>query len=160
MIFGDLNLGIDEFFVGMTGPINPAAVFMIQYDRKKGNTREILDFINREYVEDYSYDVLLPHYEGICKGHVLGLNIRFTEEFINNPDVKLCFNEDEPFTLKHNDYLMFVISKDNKLFVSSVTGKEARFLVNERIVDKAGFIGKDQLGLLAELKEENTGDNK
>lgn len=38
MIFGDLNLGIDEFFVGMTGPINPAAVFMIQYDRKKGNT--------------------------------------------------------------------------------------------------------------------------
>lgn len=42
MIFGDLNLGIDEFFVGMTGPINPAAVFMIQYDRKKGNTREEL----------------------------------------------------------------------------------------------------------------------
>lgn len=106
MIFGDLNLGIDEFFVGMTGPINPAAVFMIQYDRKKGNTREILDFINR-----------------------------FTEEFINNPDVKLCFNETEPFTLKHNDYLMFVISKDNKLYVSTVTGKEARFLVNERIVD-------------------------
>lgn len=40
MIFGDLNLGIDEFFVGMTGPINPAAVFMIQYDGNKGNTRE------------------------------------------------------------------------------------------------------------------------
>lgn len=40
MIFGDLNLGIDEFFVGMTGPINPAAVFMIQYDRNKDNTRE------------------------------------------------------------------------------------------------------------------------
>lgn len=50
-------------------------------------------------------------------------------------DVKLCFNETEPFTLKHNDYLMFVISKDNKLYVSTVTGKEARFLVNERIVD-------------------------
>lgn len=133
MIFGDLNLGIDEFFVGMTD--THAAVFMIQYDREKGNARQILDFINREYVEDYSYDVLLPHYEGICKGHVLGLNIRFTDEFINNPDVKLCFNEDEPFTLKHNDYLMFVISKDNKLLVSSVTGKEARFLVNEWIVD-------------------------
>lgn len=136
MIFGDLNLGIDEFFVGMTGPINPAAVFMIQYDRKKGNTREILDFINREYVEDYSYDVLLPHYEGRgSKGHVLGLNIRFTEEFINNPDVKLCFNEDEPFTLKHNEYLMFAIFNDNKLLVSSVTEKEAKFLVNEWIVD-------------------------
>lgn len=128
MIFGDLNLGIDEFFVGMTGPINPAAVFMIQYDRKKGNTREILDFINKEYVEEYSERTY-------NKGHVSGLNILFTEEFINNPDVKLCFNETEPFTLKHNDYLMFVISKDNKLFVSSVTGKEARFLVNERIVD-------------------------
>lgn len=135
MIFGDLNLGIDEFFVGMTGPISPGAVFMIQYDREKGNTREILDFINREYVEDYSHDVLLPHHKGLCKGHVLGLNILFTEEFINNPDVKLCFNEDEPFTLKHTDYLMFVISKDNKLYVSSVTGKEARFLVNEGIVD-------------------------
>lgn len=136
MIFGDLNLGIDEFFVGMTGPINPAAVFMIQYDGNKGNTREILDFINKEYVEDYSYDVLLPHYKGgYNKGHVSGLNILFTEEFINNPDVKLCFNETEPFTLKHNDYLMFVISKDNKLYVSTVTGKEARFLVNERIVD-------------------------
>lgn len=136
MIFGDLNLGIDEFFVGMTGPINPAAVFMIQYDRKKGNTREILDFINKEYVEEYSYDVLLPHYERTYnKGHVSGLNILFTEEFINNPDVKLCFNETEPFTLKHNDYLMFAISKDNKLYVSSVTEKEAKFLVNEWIVD-------------------------
>lgn len=133
MIFGDLNLGIDEFFVGMAD--NPAAVFMIQYDRKKDNTRQILDFINREYVEEYSYDVLLPHHEGICKGHVLGLNIRFTEEFINNPDVKLCFNEDEPFTLKHNNYLMFMIFKDNKLFVSSVTEKESRFLVKEWIVD-------------------------
>lgn len=78
MIFGDLNLGIDEFFVGMTVPNDPAAVFMIQYDREKGNTREILDFINREYVEDYSYDLLLPHYEGRgSKGHVLGLNITF-----------------------------------------------------------------------------------
>lgn len=134
MIFGDLNLGIDEFFVGMTD--NHAAVFMIQYDRKKGNARQILDFINREYVEDYSYDVLLPHYEGGgSKGHVLGLNIRFTEEFINNPDVNLCFNEYEPFTLKHNEYLMFAIFKDNKLFVSSVTEKEAKFLVNEWIVD-------------------------
>lgn len=133
MRFGNLNLGIDEFFVGMTD--NPAAVFMIQYDMKKGNARQILDFINREYVEDYSYDVLLPHYEGRgSNGHVSGLNIRFTEEFINNPDVKLCFNEDEPFTLKHNEYLMFAIFKDNKLFVSSVTEKEAKFLVNEWIV--------------------------
>lgn len=136
MIFGDLNLGIDEFFVGMTVPNDPAAVFMIQYDREKGNTREILDFINREYVEDYSYDVLLPHYEGRgSKGHVLGLNIRFTEEFINNPDVKLCFNEDEPFTLKHNDYLMFVIFGDNKLYVSTVTEREAKFVFNEWIMD-------------------------
>lgn len=135
MIFGDLNLGIDEFFVGMTGPINPAAVFMIQYDRKKGNTREILDFINKEYVEEY-YDVLLPHYERTYnKGHVSGLNILFTEEFINNPDVKLCFNETEPFTLKHNDYLMFVISKDNKLYVSTVTEIEAEFMFNNWIVD-------------------------
>lgn len=134
MIFGDLNLGIDEFFVGMTD--NHAAVFMIQYDRKKGNAREILDFINKEYVEEYSYDVLLPHYEMTYnKGHVSGLNILFTEEFINTPGVKLCFNEDEPFTLKHNEYLMFAIFKDNKLFVSSVTEKEARFLVNEWIVD-------------------------
>ena len=84
MIFGDLNLGIDEFFVGMTGSSDPAAVFMIRYDRNKGNTRQILDFINREYVEEYSYDVLLPHYERTYnKGHVSGLNIRFTEEFIN-----------------------------------------------------------------------------
>ena len=133
-MFGDLNLGIDEFFVGRTS--GPAEVFMIQYNKEKNNAREIIDFINKEYVEEYSYDVLLPHYEGIGnKGHVLGLNIRFTEEFINNPDVKLCFNETEPFTLKHNDYLMFVIFEDNKLYVSTVTGKEARFLVNERIVD-------------------------
>ena len=27
MIFGDLNLGIDEFFVGMTGPIKPCSSF-------------------------------------------------------------------------------------------------------------------------------------
>lgn len=72
-------MGIDEFFVGMTRNSDPAAVFMIQYDREKGNTREILDFINKEYVEDYSYDVLLPHYKwGYNKGHVSGLNIRFT----------------------------------------------------------------------------------
>lgn len=136
MIFGDLNLRIDEFFVGMTVPNDPAAVFMIQYDRKKDNARQILDFINREYVEDYSYDVLLPHYEGRgSKGHVLGLNIRFTEEFINNPDVKLCFNEDEPFTLKHTDYLMFVIFGDNKLYVSTVTEREAKFVFNEWIMD-------------------------
>lgn len=66
MIFGDLNLGIDEFFVGMTGPINPAAVFMIQYDRKKGNTRQILDFINKEYVEEY-----MMCYYHIMKGHII-----------------------------------------------------------------------------------------
>lgn len=135
MIFGDLKLGIDEFFVGRTRNIDSAKIFMIQYDKKKDNTREILDFINREYVEDYSYDVLLPHYEGRgSKGHVLGLNIRFTEEFINNPDVKLCFNETEPFTLKHNDYLMFVIFKDNMLYVSTVMEIEAEFMFNNWIV--------------------------
>lgn len=135
MIFGDLNLGIDEFFVGRTRNIDSAKVFMIQYDKKKDNAREILDFINKEYVEDYSYDVLLPHYEGRgSKGHVLGLNIRFTEEFINNPDVKLCFNETEPFTLKHNDYLMFVIFKDNRLYVSTVMEIEAEFMFNNWIV--------------------------
>lgn len=144
MIFGDLNLGIDEFFVGMTGHINPAAVFMIQYDRKKGNTREILDFINKEYVEEYSYDVLLPHYERTYnKGHVSGLNILFTEEFINNPDVKLCFNETEPFTLKHNDYLMFVISEDNKLYVSTVMEIEAEFMFNNWIVEELCSFLKD-----------------
>lgn len=144
MIFGDLNLGIDEFFVGMTGPINPAAVFMIQYDRKKGNTRQILDFINKEYVEEYSYDVLLPHYERTYnKGHVSGLNILFTEEFINNPDVKLCFNETEPFTLKHNDYLMFVISEDNKLYVSTVMEIEAEFMFNNWIVGELCSFLKD-----------------
>lgn len=133
-MFGDLNLGIDEFFVGRTS--DSAEVFMIQYDKEKGNTREILDFINKEYVEDYSYDVLLLHYKGgYNKGHVSGLNIIFTEEFINNPDVKLCFNKREPFTLKYNDYLMFVIFEDNRLYVSTVTGKEARFLVNNWIVD-------------------------
>lgn len=135
MIFGDLNLGIDEFFVGRTKNMDPAAVFMIQYNKEKGNTREILDFINKEYVEDYSYDVLLPHYEGICNGHVLGLNICFTEEFINTPGVKLCFNETEPFTLKHNEYLMFVIFEDNKLYVSTVTESEAEFMFNNWIVD-------------------------
>lgn len=78
MIFGDLNLGIDEFFVGMTGNIDPAKVFMIQYNKEKNNTREILDFIDKEYVEEYSYDVLLPHYERTYnKGHVSGLNITF-----------------------------------------------------------------------------------
>lgn len=136
MIFGDLNLGIDEFFVGMTGNIDSAKVFMIQYNKEKNNTREILDFINKEYVEEYSYDVLLPHYERTYnKGHVSGLNILFTEEFINNPDVKLCFNETEPFTLKHNDYLMFVISEDNKLYVSTVMEIEAEFMFNNWIVD-------------------------
>lgn len=128
----------------MTGPINPAAVFMIQYDGKKGNTREILDFINKEYVEDYSYDVLLPHYERTYnKGHVSGLNILFTEEFINNPDVKLCFNETEPFTLKHNDYLMFVISEDNKLYVSTVMEIEAEFMFNNWIVGELCSFLKD-----------------
>lgn len=144
MIFGDLNLGIDEFFVGMIGPINPGAVFMIQYDKDECNTREILDFINKEYVEDYSYDVLLPHYEMTYnKGHVSGLNIRFTEEFINNLDVKLCFNETEPFTLKHNDYLMFVISEDNKLYVSTVMEIEAEFMFNNLIVGELCSFLKD-----------------
>lgn len=144
MIFGDLNLGIDEFFVGVTGPINPAAVFMIQYNKEKNNTQEILDFINKEYVEEYSYDVLLPHYERTYnKGHVSGLNILFTEEFINNPDVKLCFNETEPFTLKHNDYLMFVISEDNKLYVSTVMEIEAEFMFNNWIVGELRSFLKD-----------------
>lgn len=144
MIFGDLNLGIDEFFVGMIRNIDPAKVFMIQYNKEKNNTQEILDFINKEYVEEYSYDVLLPHYERTYnKGHVSGLNILFTEEFINNPDVKLCFNEDEPFTLKHNDYLMFVISEDNKLYVSTVMEIEAEFMFNNWIVGELCSFLKD-----------------
>lgn len=144
MIFGDLNLGIDEFFVGMTGPINPAAVFMIQYNKEKNNTQEILDFINKEYVEEYSYNVLLPHYERTYnKGHVSGLNILFTEEFINTPGVKLCFNETEPVTLKHNDYLMFVISEDNKLYVSTVMEIEAEFMFNNWIVEELCSFLKD-----------------
>lgn len=144
MIFGDLNLGIDEFFVGMIRNIDPAKVFMIQYNKEKNNTQEILDFINKEYVEEYSYDVLLPHYERTYnKGHVSGLNILFTEEFINNPDVKLCFNEDEPFTLKHNDYLMFVISEDNKLYVSTVMESEAEFMFNNWIVEELCSFLKD-----------------
>lgn len=144
MIFGDLNLGIDEFFVGMIGNIDPAKVFMIQYNKEKNNTQEILDFINKEYVEEYSYNVLLPHYERTYnKGHVSGLNILFTEEFINNPDVKLCFNEDEPFTLKHNDYLMFVISEDNKLYVSTVMEIEAEFMFNNWIVGELCSFLKD-----------------
>lgn len=144
MIFGDLNLGIDEFFVGRTRNIDPAKVFMIQYNKEKNNTQEILDFINKEYVEEYSYDVLLPHYERTYnKGHVLGLNIRFTEEFINNPDVKLCFNETEHFTLKHNDYLMFVISEDNKLYVSTVMEIEAEFMFNNWIVGELCSFLKD-----------------
>lgn len=144
MIFGDLNLGIDEFFVGMIRNIGSAKVFMIQYNKEKNNTREILDFINKEYVEEYSYDVLLPHYERTYnKGYVSGLNILFTEEFINNPDVKLCFNEDEPFTLKHNDYLMFVISEDNKLYVSTVMEIEAEFMFNNWIVGELCSFLKD-----------------
>lgn len=144
MIFGDLNLGIDEFFVGMIRNIDPAKVFMIQYNKEKNNTQEILDFINKEYVKDYSYDVLLPHYERTYnKGHVSGLNILLTEEFINNPDVKLCFNEDEPFTLKHNDYLMFVISEDNKLYVSTVMEIEAEFMFNNWIVEELCSFLKD-----------------
>lgn len=144
MIFGDLNLGIDEFFVGRTRNIDPAKVFMIQYNKEKNNTQEILDFINKEYVEEYSYDVLLQHYERTYnKGHVSGLNILFTEEFINNPDVKLCFNETEPFTLKHNDYLMFVISEDNKLYVSTVMEIEAEFMFNNWIVGELCSFLKD-----------------
>lgn len=144
MIFGDLNLGIDEFFVGRARNIDPAKVFMIQYNKEKNNTREILDFINKEYVKDYSYDVLLPHYERTYnKGHVSGLNILFTEEFINTPGVKLCFNETEPFTLKHNDYLMFVISEDNKLYVSTVMEIEAEFMFNNWIVGELCSFLKD-----------------
>lgn len=117
---------------------------MIQYNKEKNNTQEILDFINKEYVEEYSYDVLLPHYERTYnKGHVSGLNILFTEEFINNPDVKLCFNETEPFTLKHNDYLMFVISEDNKLYVSTVMEIEAEFMFNNWIVGELCSFLKD-----------------
>lgn len=137
MIWDNLNLGVDDFFV-MSFENNmgdKVCMYAIQYDSKEENTRQILDFINKEYVEDYSYDVLLPHNEMICnKGHVLGLNIRFTEEFINNPNVKLCFNETEPFTLKHNDYLMFVIFEDNKLYVSTVVEIEAEFMFNNWIV--------------------------
>ena len=112
MIFGNLNLGVDEFLVKAFENIvgDKVFVYAIRYDEEKDNTREILDFINKEYVEEYSYDVLLPHYERTYnKGHVSGLNILFTEEFINNSLVKLCFNEEEPVILNHGDYLIVVI---------------------------------------------------
>lgn len=132
MIFGNLNLGVDEFLVKTFENIvgNKVFVYAIRYDLEKDNTREILDFINKEYVEDYSYDVLLPHYEGRgSKGHVLGLNIRFTEEFINNSLVKLCFNEEEPVILKQGDYLMVVIVWGKGMFVDHLTKMEwARML--------------------------------
>ena len=127
MRFGNLNLGVDEFVVTAFENIVEDKVFVyaIRYDGEKDNTREILDFINKEYVEDYSYDVLLPHYEGRgSKGHVLGLNIRFTEEFINNSLVKLCFNEEEPVILKHGDYLMVVIVWGKVVFVDHLTKME------------------------------------
>lgn len=78
MRFGNLNLGVDEFLVMAFENIVGDTVFVyaIRYDREKDNTREILDFINKEYVEDYSHDVLLPHYNRRGnKGHNLGLNI-------------------------------------------------------------------------------------
>ncbi len=132
MIFGNLNLGVDEFLVKAFENIvgDKVFVYAIRYDEEKDNTREILDFINKEYVEEYSYDVLLPHYERTYnKGHVSGLNILFTEEFINNSLVKLCFNEEEPVILKHGDYLIVVIVLGKVVFVDHLTKMEwARML--------------------------------
>lgn len=132
MIFGDLNLGVDEFLVKAFENIvgDKVFVYAIRYDEEKDNTREILDFINKEYVEEYSYDVLLPHYKRTYnKGHVSGLNILFTEEFINNSLVKLCFNEEEPVILKHGDYLIVVIVLGKVVFVDHLTKMEwARML--------------------------------
>lgn len=127
MIFGNLNLGVDEFLVKAFENIvgDKVFVYAIRYDEEKDNTREILDFINKEYVEEYSYDVLLPHYERTYnKGHVSGLNILFTEEFINNSLVKLCFNEEEPVILKHGDYLIVVIVLGKVVFVDHLTKME------------------------------------
>ena len=127
MIFGNLNLGVDEFLVKAFENVvgDKVFVYAIRYDEEKDNTREILDFINKEYVEEYSYDVLLPHYERTYnKGHVLGLNILFTEEFINNSLVKLCFNEEEPVILKHGDYLIVVIVWGKVVFVDHLTKME------------------------------------
>ena len=134
MRFGNLNLGVDEFLVKAFENIvgHKVFVYAIRYDQEKDNTREILDFINKEYVEDYSYDVLLPHYEGRgSKGHVLGLNIRFTEEFINNSLVKLCFNEEEPVILKHGDYLMVVIVWGEVVFVDHLTKMEWELMLKD-----------------------------
>ena len=132
MIFGYLNLGVDEFLVKAFENIvgDKVFVYAIRYDEEKDNTREILDFINKEYVEEYSYDVLLPHYERTYnKGHVSGLNILFTEEFINNSLGKLCFNEEEPVILKHGDYLIVVIVLGKVVFVDHLTKMEwARML--------------------------------
>lgn len=132
MIFGNLNLGVDEFLVKAFENIvgDKVFVYAIRYDEEKDNTREILDFINKEYVEEYSYDVLLPHYERTYnKGYVSGLNILFTEEFINNSLVKLCFNEEEPVILKHGDYLIVVIVLGKVVFVDHLTKMEwARML--------------------------------
>ena len=94
--------------------------------------REILDFINKEYVEDYSHDVLLPHNNRRGnKGHDLGLNILFTEEFINNSLVKLCFNEEEPVILKHGDYLIVVIVWGKEVFVDHLTKMEWARVLND-----------------------------
>lgn len=132
MRFGNLNLGVDEFLVKAFENIvgDKVFVYAIRYDEEKDNTREILDFINKEYVEDYSYDVLLPHNNRRGnKGHNLGLNILFTEEFINNSLVKLCFNEGEPVILKHGDYLIVVIVLGKVVFVDHLTKMEwARML--------------------------------
>lgn len=134
MRFGNLNLGVDEFLVKAFENIvgNKVFVYAIRYDKEKDNTREILDFINKEYVEDYSYDVLLPHYERTYnKGHVSGLNILFTEEFINNSLVKLCFNEEEPVILKHGDYLIVVIVWGEVVFVDHLTKMEWARMLND-----------------------------
>lgn len=133
MRFGNLNLGVDEFLVKAFENIVEDKVFVyaIRYDSEKDNTREILDFINKEYVEDYSHDVLLPHNNRRGnKGHNLGLNI-FTEEFINNSLVKLCFNEEEPVILKHGDYLIVVIVLGKEVFVDHLTKMEWARMLND-----------------------------
>lgn len=133
MRFGNLNLGVDEFLVKAFENIvgDKVFVYAIRHDGEKDNTREILDFINKEYVEDYSYDVLLPHNNRRGnKGHNLGLNI-LTEEFINNSLVKLCFNEEEPVILKHGDYLIVVIVWGKVVFVDHLTKMEWARMLND-----------------------------
>lgn len=66
MMFGDLNLGIDEFFVGRTS--DSAEVFMIQYDKEKGNTREKYLIL---LIKSMSKIILMMCYYHIIKGDII-----------------------------------------------------------------------------------------